>query len=165
MSYELLGQMRDGVDVVYDNQSSHAATHFADTPGLRELVQEVIGHTVSTGEPMWFETDMGREVGTTDLVETDEQDDIVYDKRIGREGYSRFTRSQQPAPCRLVTVALELFRDGQYELTSAWIGPVGVPFPDAPVATRESQVYWSCHALVWGSQEIQPGSERPDCPW
>lgn len=165
MAYELLGRSLNNTLVVYDIESSHAANHFADTPCLKELAREIIAQTRTTGEYMWFETDMGRIVGRTDLVETVETDDIIYAKRPGRGGYTRFVLGCLPRACSVVTVAMQPIQDEQYELVSAWIGPIGVPFPDDPAATAGSQEYWARHALVWGTQEVVPGTERSDNPW
>lgn len=165
MSYELLGYSQNKTPVVYENEGSHTSTHFGDTPGLKELVQQVIAHTTTTGEYMWFETDMGREVGVSDLVETSDLDEIIFAKRPNRDGYARFTKSSEQTPSSHITVALHLLADNRYELTSAWIGPIGLPFPDVPTAEPESLDYWSNHALVWGSQEFIAGTEQTDNPW
>lgn len=161
----LVGYTKDHKEVTYDPDNSHVATHIADTPSLPSLVKFVLADTVSTGEAMWFETDMGRVIGVTDLVETDKTDDIIYAKRAGRDTYTRFTKSRRPQECRLLTVAIEPLDIMHYDLTSAWIGPKGFPFPDKPDATPESLEYWKTRALVWGTQEIQPGTETTDCPW
>jgi hypothetical protein len=163
--FQELCQTENHITVVYDPETSHAATHFKDEPGLRELVIEVLEQTVTTDEYMWFETDMGRVVGMTSLVETDDSDDIIYAKRLNRDSYTRFTRSRQPQPCSIVTVAMTPLNDDFYELDSAWIGTVGHSFPDTPGAADESREYWSRHALVWGSQAVQAGSETKVCPW
>jgi hypothetical protein len=161
----LLGYSENRIAVWYDPLHSHAATHLADTPYLKRLAQEVISSTVLRGEPLWFETDMGKSVGTTSLVETDETDEIIYAKRLNRQTYSRFTKSRQPRESRLVTVALNPLDNDDYILTSTWIGEAGYTFPDDPMAVPESRSYWQRHALVWGTQEVQPGSETRICPW
>lgn len=162
---ELIGYTQNHIAVYYDPVHSHAATHFKATPGLKALVQEVLAGIVTTGEYMWSETDMGREVGATDLVETDSTDEIVYAKRQGRSTYSRFTKSRRPQPSQIVTVALEPLDENTYLLKSAWIGPVGYSFPDSPDAVPESREYWANHALVWGEQAVQPGTETNRSPW
>jgi len=56
--------------------------------------------------------------------------------------------------------------DETYQLSSVWIGTWDdPPFPQQPHATLESKPYWSTHAFVWGSQEIEPNSELKSCPW
>jgi hypothetical protein len=165
MQYETLGYTKNHIKVVFDPEHSHAATHFDDTPQLREAVNQVIANTVTTGEDMWFEMDMGRVAGVSDLVDTDETDEIVYAKRLSRDTYTRFTKSRRAQPSSLVTVAMNPLNDDTYELKSAWIGPVGYSFPDAPGALPQSREYWDKHAIVWGTQAIQPGTETRECPW
>lgn len=163
---ELLGKSENGIEVYYDPVGSHTATHFEDTPKLKGLVAEIIANTLLESETMLFDVDMGRVVGTSDLVETDETDEIVYAKRKNRDTYTVFTMSRQPVSCSIVTVALESQADGSYQLVSAWIGSKdSPPFPGDESATPESKPYWSKHALVWGRQEIQPGTETTQCPW
>jgi hypothetical protein len=106
-----------------------------------------------------------RVVGVSDIVETIDADEIIFAKRSNRDGYVRFTKSQYPTPSSPVTIALNPLEDSRYELTSAWIGPIGLPFPDVPTATQESLDYWTHHARVWATQEIVVGAEQTDNPW
>jgi hypothetical protein len=55
MSYKTLGYSHNKTLVVYESETSHVATHFSDTPSLKELAQQVIAHTITTGKYMWFE--------------------------------------------------------------------------------------------------------------
>ncbi len=165
MSRELLAYAKNHIAVFYDPEHSHAVGHFASNPDLRGLVKEIIQATLLTNEYMWFETDMGRIVGMSSLVETDNSDEIVYAKRLNHTTYTRFTKSRKSQPSSIVTIALNPIKDQAYELTSAWIGPVGYSFPDDPAAAPESHLYWENHALVWGTQAIQAGTETAVCPW
>lgn len=166
---ELLCTSHDGKDVYYDPINSHAATHFADTPQLKELAIEVIkGRDIATS-PLEFDIDLGRTVGTSDIVETDDSDEIVYVIRDHRpeQGYVPFVKTREPKDDSHISIALlatEVL--SKYLLSSAWIGTWNSPpFPQQPNATRESKIYWSRHAFVWGSQEIEPGTETKVCPW
>ncbi len=163
---ELLATSKNGIEVFFDQYNSHTATHFADAPHLRALAHEVITQTVLTGEAMFFDRDMGRIVGDTDLVENEEGDEIVFAKRRNRDVYTSFNKSKSSQPSSLVSVALRPLPHNTYELASAWIGPYdSPPFPGEPEATPESKPYWLAHSLVWGSQEIKPGTETSVCPW
>lgn len=150
----------------YDPRDSHVATHFEDTPQLKGLVQEVLSRTVLVGESINFERDLGKIVGLSDLVATDETDQIFYAKRQNRDSYTVFTKSRRPEPSSLVTVTLWELPDMSYELVTAFIGTcLFPPFPDNPLATPQSKPFWSTHALAWGRQKIQPGTETTECPW
>lgn len=163
---EFLAKSQNGITVMVDLVGSHAATHLADTPQLKDLVKEVIGQTDIRGETMGFDVDMGRIVGMSDGVETDETDEMVWAKRKNRDVYTPFTKSRAPVPCSQVAISLKRQADGTYELMSAWIGQFeSPPFPGSPDETPESKPYWMRHALVWGTQEVQPGTETSTCPW
>lgn len=163
---EFLTKSQKDVDVYYDPFGSHAATHFADSPGLKELCVEIISHTDLDGEEMLFEKDMGYVIGVTDLVYDSPGDEIVYAKRKNRDTYTPFNKTKQPEPSSLVSLGLKKQDSSSYELLSAWIGSINSPpFPGDKDETAESKPYWMSHSLVWGTQEVQPGTETSTCPW
>lgn len=163
---EFLATAANGINVYYDPVGSHAAAHFADTPQLNELAKEIAGKTNLHDDVMLFDTDIGRVVGNTDLVGNDKGDMIVFAKRKNRDVYTPFDKSKPPQPCSVVSTAFRKRANGSYELVSAWIGLADMPpFPGEPDETPESRPYWLAHSLAWGTQEIQPGTETPICPW
>ncbi len=165
---ERLFKSANGKMVVFDPVNSHAATHFKDSPGLRNLAQELIQNLELDGELIAKDVDMNRTVGNSDVVTIDGTDEIVYAMRKNRkdQGYVPFTKSRSPQPSNLISVYLIKKSEDTYELSSIWIGEYDSPtFPQMDNATKESIPYWSNHAFVWGSQEIIPGTEREDCPW
>jgi hypothetical protein len=163
---EFLATSANGMDVFYDPISSHTATHFADTPQLKELTQDILTGTILNEDEMLFSTDMGRDVGKSDLVENDESDIVVYAKRKNRDVYTSFNKTKAPQPCSTVAIGVKRMDDHKYELTSAWIGSAdSPPFPGDKNETPESKSYWLKHSLAWGTQEIQKGTEISVCPW
>lgn len=109
---------------------------------------------------------MKRVIGLTDGVEIDETDELIYAKRKNRDTYTVFTKSRQPQPSRFVSVVLKRQVERTFELLSTWVGKYdSPPFPGDKNATPESIPYWSTHALVWGNQEVQSGTETTICPW
>ncbi len=156
--------------MTYDPVHSHAATHLEDTPELKSLVAEVVGNMDLVGQKIAQHYDMGRIVGTSDIVDVDETDKIIYAVRKNRDddGLVPFTKTREGKPCPYVTLQLAPQADGSYELLSAWIGTFDdddQPFPQSPRATDKSVDYWNRLAFVWGSQEIVPGTETTVCPW
>ena len=155
--------------IYYDPVDSHVATHFDDTPGLKELAIEILTQKALEADAVNFDIDMGRIVGTTDVVLVDDSDEIVYAVRKNRndDEYVPFTKSRPAEPCSFVSVSLQIRPDGDsYELLSSWIGTwVDPPFPGTKDETPESKPYWTKHAFVWGSQQIKPGTETSTCPW
>jgi hypothetical protein len=167
---ELIANSKNGIAVFYDPVYSHAATHVEDTPQLKELVSEIIQGLELQGQKIATHIDMGRIVGTTDVVETNDSDEIVYGMRKNRsdDGLVPFTKSREGEPCQYVAVQLEPQQDGSYILASAWIGTFGdddEPFPQSPDATERSINFWDKHAFVYGSQEIVEGTETQLRPW
>jgi hypothetical protein len=157
---------KNNIRVWYNPISSHAATHVTDTSNLLKLAAEVVDRTEIVGSYIQFHVDFGYTVGASDLVEIDDGDEIIYAKRQNRDHYTVFNRSKPAQPCSLVTVALQLQNDETYELVRTWIGPSDSPsFPGTKRETLDSKVFWSQHALAWGNQDIQAGTETTNCPW
>lgn len=154
--------------VVFDPVNSHTATHFKDAPKLRGLVEQLLSEMVLVGDLIAKNVDMGEIIGSSDVVEIDGSDEVVYAMRKSREdqGYVPFTKSRSPQPSQLVSIYLVRKESDTYELLSAWIGEFESPaFPQMPNATANSIPYWEAHAFVWGSQKIIPGTEITNRPW
>lgn len=167
---EFLCKSKNGVTVTYDPVHSHAATHLEDTPQLKNLVIELINNMILEDDNIATHVDMGRIVGTCDVVDVDNTDEIVYGIRKNRDedGYVPFTKSRAGDPCPYVSVHLIKQGDRVYILSSAWIGTFGdddEPFPNAPNANERSIDFWDKHAFIYGSQEIVKGTETADRPW
>ena len=167
-NHEILCKSANNKTIVYDSVNSHTATHFHDASGLREVVKEYLSKVNLDGEIIAKDIDMGKTIGKSDVVETNESDEIIYAMRKNREdqGYVPFTKSRPAQPSSMLSLHLMRKDEITYELSSAWIGEYDSPmFPQMDTATEESIPYWSSHAFVWGNQEIIPGTERSDCPW
>jgi hypothetical protein len=162
---ELFAISKNGIEVTFDPIYSHTATHFKDTPQIRPFVKETIERTNISGEMMEFDTDTGQLLGSSDLVDIDDSDDIIYAIRKNRDRHMIFTKSRQPQPSSMVSISLTRLDDKTYDLYSAWLGPQTPPTPNNPLANSQSKPFWSKHALVWGNQEIQAGTETETCPW
>lgn len=165
MKRQSIGMTKNNKHVYVDMEGPHAATHLADTPGLIELVKEFIAEIEIDQDSLCIDRDMGRVVGTSDLVETTDNDEIVYAKRINRNNYTRFVSHRHAVQSSFVTVVLQKDLEGNYELWSAWIGSVVPQFPGDEHEVPESKPFWRKHALVWGNQAIQPGTETREWPW
>jgi hypothetical protein len=162
---ELFARSKNGLDITYNSVHSHAATHFAHAPQIRPYVKSFLENTDVSGDIMEFDVDTGTILGVSELVETDESDEIVYAIRKDRDRYTRFTKSRKPEPSSKVAISLKRLNDGSYDLYSAWLGPMIPPTPGNPFANAESKPFWSKHALVWENQEVQSGTETSVWPW
>ncbi len=164
----VLGNSFNGLRVLYHPTRSHTATHFNSVPHLKDVVTSILPTLELLEDVVGVDLDMGKDVGESDVVETDGLDEIVYAIRTQREdqGYVPFTKSRTSQPTRYLSIYLVRQSEDTYELSSTWFGRFESPmFPQMDNATEESIPYWNSHAFVWGSQEIIPGTERSDCPW
>lgn len=162
---QLFAKSKNGIDVYYDPENSHASTHFADTPQIIPFVKKILEQTTVSGDIMEFDTDTGVELGQSGLVETDATDEIVYAIRKNRDRHIRFTKSRTAGLSSMVTINLNRLEDGRYNVYSAWLGSNSPPTPNSPMANEQSRPFWANHALVWGTQEVLPGTETTVCPW
>lgn len=114
-----LGISADGEPVFLDLKNTNINYHLLETPNLIDLVVETLPTISVIGEQqVVVERDLGRIVGTTNLVETTDRDDIIYAKRIGRESYSRFAKNRDLTPCRSIVVVLRKGDSGYYLWTA-----------------------------------------------
>jgi hypothetical protein len=144
--------------------------HIEDTPELASLVKEVVGTLALSGQELAQHFDLGRVVGTCDVVNVTDSDELVYGIRKNREddGLVPFVKNRQGDPCPYVAVHLLPQPDKSYILSSAWIGTFGEddePFPQSQDANERSVDFWNRHAFVYGSQEIMPSTETANKPW
>ena len=71
---KLIAKSKNGVSVMYDPIGSHAATHLEDTPPLKELVAEIVQNLMLEGQEVKRHFNMGRVIGTCDVVKVDKRD-------------------------------------------------------------------------------------------
>ena len=160
-----LGKTKNGLDVSVDLIHSHAATHIKDTPQLMDILPEIMPTLAPRKDYEKYEVDTGRIVGTQDLVETVQGDDIVYAMRPNRDVWTRFVKGRQPVPTRTVALHLKKIGETEYDLFTAYIGVLTPSFPGGEFETPESRPFWEKHALVWETQEVVPGTETRTRPW
>ena len=111
------------------------------------------------------EVEMGKIIGTTICVETNEGDDIIYAKRPKRFGHTRFVKNRIPTDCSTIVVIIKKV-EKEYILITSFIGALAEPEPWDRKATDVSREFWNTHALIFnGEEEIIPGSETKVCPW
>ena len=112
------------------------------------------------------EVEMGRIIGTTICVKTDENDDIIYAKRPKRFGHTRFVKNRKPADCSTIVIILKKVENHEYIVITSFIGALSEPEPWDRNTTPESLKFWSKHALIFEQEEeIIPGTETKICPW
>ena len=156
----ILGETRGG-RVVIDRPNSHS---HMDPALVREALERIDG---PHGPFAKIVVPMGRSVGHTTCVPTNESDEIVYAQRLNRAGHSRFVKGRSPIPCANVVVVLKQTEQdaNAYVLITAFVGNDAEPEPWDRNATPAARCYWNRHALIYGSEECMPGTETKQCPW
>ena len=160
-----LGITKNNCEVYIDSENSHAATHFTDSPKLFNAVVKTIPKISLVGGESRIDFDTEEIVGTSDLVETDSNDEIIFALRLNRDRYSRFVKNKDATPTTYITLAFELIEEKKYKLYTAFIGRLTPSFPGGDYLPEQSKDFWSNHALAWGNQEVVPGTETSLCPW
>ena len=156
----------DGRRSIYiDLISSPAAKYLSRRPYVINLIREILPATQFNGKRIVIEHDMGRNIGSTDIVKTNSNDLIYYAQPIKSQVFSRFAKNRYPQPSQLLTIIVEQDADGNYEVINTWIGPSSPAFPGDEYETAKSKVYWQDHALVQDAQLIQSKSITKDCPY
>lgn len=157
---KMLGKLGSG-QVVFDRPNSHL---HKDILGILE--EALLKINLKDENYQEVELDLGRVMGRTDCVETNDSDQIVYAKRRGRKGYSRFVKNRKSEDSSKIVIVLKKAKEENcYLLVTAFIGSFPGPEPWDPNATMQSKKYWSSHALIWNSTEIDPKTETSLCPW
>lgn len=161
---EMIAKSKNDMSIYIDDQATNAALHILETPQLLDLVAEMLRDEALTGDKVAIEKNLGRVIGETSLIETSDQDEIVYAKRLHREKFTRFVKHKTVQPTNFVTVILHK-KDTGYDLWSAWCGRLVPTSPGGDDEMPKSQGFWGQHALVYDETIIQPGTVTTRCPW
>lgn len=162
---EFLTHTANGKKVFFDGRDSHLATHLKEYPQLLKLAQEALEQIAPEAEEYAAAIDLGRDIGKTDLVTVTAGDEIVYAKRKNRQTFTKFVKNRSPHTVRTIVVILHILKEDSYQLWSAWFGELTPSFPGDERETPASRTFWATHALIYGKEEIIPGTETTECPW
>lgn len=145
-----LGMTSSGQEALLDYSDTNVEYHLRETPDLIELVREALPNVELPDEAqVVVEYDMGRVVGTTNLVETNENDEIVYAKRIGRDTYSRFAKNRSPSDCRFIVMVFKKTDDAYY----LWTAMCGRLLPKE--AYDPDSKFNATHAMAYDDNLVQ----------
>ena len=147
---ERLGATANGKEVFLDYTNTNVEYHLLETPNLLALVREALPYIeLQDADQVVIEKDMGRIVGTTNLVETAEGDEIVYAKRVDRQEYSRFVMHRQPVPCDRIVMVIRKTGNTFY----LWTAMCGMLLPKE--AYQADSRFSQTHAMVYDEDLIQ----------
>ena len=158
---QILGCLASG-EIVVDRYRSHLHQDVLD------LLPEALSRIRSEGRGFFKEVvHFDRVVGESTCVATREGDVILFAQRPKRWGLTRFVANRAPEPCSSVVVILKTAdgMPGAYVLLTSFIGASAEPEPWDRAATAESLNFWANHALIWGSEIVDPLTTTMDCPW
>lgn len=151
---KILGVLHNG-EKVFDREVSHV--HYNQS--LETYLSQALSRIEPVGKDFIIESiDFGEIIGGSNCVETTDKDEIVFAQRPKRQGLTRFVKHREKEPTSELTIILKKVIDG-YEVVTAFMGPRAEPEPWDKNATEDSIQFWGNHALVWGSEEVIPGTE------
>lgn len=133
-------------------------------PHLITLIKEVIKGAKLEGRVITLETDMGRDIGHSDVVKVDEGDAVFYAKQIKQDVYTKFVKNHPTKPTSFLTFRLERDENDCYEIKEVWIGKSMPYLPGEMGANKKSEAYWSSHAVVYNGQPLMTGTITKELP-
>jgi hypothetical protein len=155
----------NGSAVYVDLVKSKAATNIALQPKLLGLVKELIQQTKLTTDAVHMESDMGRPLGYSAIVETTDKDTILYAQLLRDDTFTRFTKNGKALATQHLAVILKRDESGDYELHDTWIGRLTPARPGTEDETPASKAFWENHAFVFDGQPLQLRTVTKVCPY
>jgi hypothetical protein len=151
---------------VYTNIINSAAGRcFSRQPHLVSLAKDIVEALELAAPTVYVTHDMGRMIGNTNIVVTEDKDIVFYATRLKQNSMQRYVKNRSMEPSSELSIVLCKDSDGNYELTDAWIGPACPSFPGAADENEYSKTYWQTHALTAGSESISLQSVTSVCPY
>jgi hypothetical protein len=133
-------------------------------PHLLSLIKEIVTKIELTKPNAYFEQDMGRSIGYSDIVELKAGDTVFYAREMKQENYTKFVKNRRTEATTFLTLCLKRDDDGNYEVTDVRIGKaVPPPIGDAN-ETKQSKPFWDEHAIVYNGQAIIASTMTKDDP-
>lgn len=106
-----------------------------------------------------------RVLGMNSCVVTVAGDEIVFARRVGQHGLTRFVMNRDREPCTSVVLVLGAgHAKGMYLIRRAYVGILQQPEPWISSASKTSRLFWDNHAIVWGAEPVVSGSETKSLP-
>lgn len=104
-------------------------------------------------------------IGKNNCVSVTWKDEILYAKRVGRKGFSKFVLNRTPVPTDSISIFLKRKQD-IYLIKSCFYGDVNSYWIDEDVfSDSTSTSFWENHAIVYGSEPIYEKTITYINPW
>lgn len=132
---------------------------------LDEFLPDIINKVQNTElDFIEIEHHFSNVIGKTSCVTVDDSDHILYAKRKGRDGFTKFVKNREPVECNSIFAVFKRTSFG-YLIITIFIGEKAGREPWDNYATEEDVRFWENHALIYNKNEIIRGTERSLCPW
>lgn len=130
-------------------------SHFHDKSDITILEKAVLNINTRGLDTVKKTIDFLFNVGTTNVVKTDEDDKIIWVKRKGRTKVSRFVKNRKPEQTKSFTLVAKKTAPREYKLVTCYRGPLSPPELKPTGNSDKSIKFWETHAFVYGSEEIE----------
>jgi hypothetical protein len=161
----MIDESNEGYDIYVNLISSRAGHYLSRRPHILALLKELLNAKTLSGKRVVIEKDMGRDIGTTDIVLTNDKDTIYYAQALRSEVFVRFARNRYPQISTKLTVIAKKDTEGNYEVSDTWIGANYPAFPGDEFETADSKEFWETHALVQDALAVQSKTITKVCPY
>jgi hypothetical protein len=165
MSRHFIGTTNNGKEIYANLLQRPLSAQISRNPHLLALVKEAAGSLSPAQATLIVEKDMGRTIGYSEHLVTQENDYIFYARQLKSEAFTRFVKNRKSVATSILTFRLEEDADGNYEITDVWIGKNYPPSPDESDDEALSKEYWSTHAVVFNGQPIMASTVSKECPY
>jgi hypothetical protein len=149
----IIRRKTDQPEVYIDMIKSAAGKYVSGMPYVMTLIEEVVAEATINGKSVSISHDMGRVIGSSDVVKTTDTDIIYYACPAKSEEYRRFARNKHPEPSRHLSIVINEDASGDYEVTDVWIGRM-LPNNQYDASGKES-VFWQTHAYAHDTIKVQ----------
>lgn len=168
MRSDIIGKTKDGKSV---HTCPKTEEHLKAHPDVsREIIAEAISKITLDNQQFLIEAiDLKREIGTSSCVSTTDADEIVFARRIGRKGDTRFVKNRTPEPTSKIVVGICIDREtGLPTLFTAFYGDLGAKeiwdaqykvdkygTPEDLAELKKAKEFWSSHALIYDESILE----------
>jgi len=135
---------------------SHLEAHKEVLPFLEEALQKIT--TYKKSKIIKREVEFKNIIGVSTCVSINENDDIIFARRIGRKYETKFVKNKKPIPCNKLTIVLKRLSEYSLILLTAYIGSIAekeVLDPKLLPHEKEKAInFWDSHALIYDESII-----------
>lgn len=131
---------------------------------LDKFMPDIIERIHDTDEDfVEIEYDYIENIGFSSCVEINENDNIIYAKRTGRNNHTKFVLNRSKELCNSLFAVFKNTEFG-YLILTIYIGKKAGREPWDKFATAADNKFWENHALIFDSNDIVKGSIELKCP-